>query len=83
MGPYQKRPKKAIATTAKNFGIAYNSGGSGVLEYELEVASFQLILQYSTGRFGLNKKIIKNAAAIEILAKGPIPVKEVTRLLKR
>jgi len=65
-GAISEKARKAIATVAKNLGIAYNSGEGGVLEYELEVASSQLILQYSTGRFGLNKEIIKKAAAIEI-----------------
>ncbi|KUK01933.1 MAG: Archaeal glutamate synthase [Methanobacteriaceae archaeon 41_258] len=65
-GAISEKAKKATATTAKNLGIAYNSGEGGVLEYELEVASSQIILQYSTGRFGLNKEIIKKAAAIEI-----------------
>ncbi|HHW16418.1 MAG TPA: DUF2769 domain-containing protein [Methanothermobacter sp.] len=65
-GAISEKAKKAIATAAKRLGVAYNSGEGGVLEYELEVASSQLILQYSTGRFGLNKHIIEKAAAIEI-----------------
>jgi len=65
-GAISEKAKKAIATVAKKLKIAYNSGEGGVLEYELEVASSQLILQYSTGRFGLNNEIIKKAAAIEI-----------------
>ncbi|MEM4525020.1 MAG: glutamate synthase-related protein [Methanothermobacter sp.] len=65
-GAISEKAKKAIALAAKRTGIAYNTGEGGVLQYELKVASSQLILQYSTGRFGLNKDIIKNAAAIEI-----------------
>ncbi|MCK9152222.1 glutamate synthase-related protein [Methanobacterium alcaliphilum] len=65
-GAVSKKVKEIIATVAKNTGIGFNSGEGGVLKTDLELAASQLIIQYSTGRFGLNENILKQASAIEI-----------------
>src|SRR5690606_10735585 len=57
---------QAIASAARDLGIGFNSGEGGVLEYELNEAGRQLIVQYSTGRFGITEDILRKAAAIEI-----------------
>jgi methylamine---glutamate N-methyltransferase subunit C len=64
-GAVSKITKLVIAKTAKNLDIGFNSGEGGVLTEELE-SSPNMVVQYSTGRFGVDEKILKNAAAIEI-----------------
>jgi glutamate synthase domain-containing protein 2 len=46
--------------------IGFNSGEGGVLSEELQMSEDNLIVQYSTGRFGVDENLLKTAAAIEI-----------------
>jgi glutamate synthase domain-containing protein 2 len=64
-GAVSKITKLVISKTASNLNIGYNSGEGGVLTEELE-KNTNMIVQYSTGRFGVDEKILKSAAAIEI-----------------
>lgn len=65
-GAVSRKTRQAIASAARDLGIGFNSGEGGVLEYELNEAGRQLIVQYSTGRFGITEDILRKAAAIEI-----------------
>jgi glutamate synthase domain-containing protein 2 len=65
-GAVSGKTRAVISNTAKNLNIGFNSGEGGVTNEEMEVASSQLIVQYSTGRFGLTKNILKKASAVEI-----------------
>lgn len=65
-GAVSKNVKLTIAETAKNLGIAYNSGEWGILTEEIKNAKKHLIGQYATGRFGINEDIIKMVGAVEI-----------------
>ncbi|MDI9615386.1 glutamate synthase-related protein [Methanothermobacter sp.] len=65
-GAVSKNTRMAIASAAARLGIGFNSGEGGVLEYEMEKAGDYLIVQYSTGRFGVTEDILQRAAAIEI-----------------
>ncbi len=65
-GAVSKITKEVIAKTASTLKIGFNSGEGGVLDYEIQNNPHNIIVQYSTGRFGVDEKILKNAAAIEI-----------------
>ena len=65
-GAVSKSVKLVIADVASKFKIAFNPGEGGVLEEEIARSSDQIIVQYSTGRFGVNDEILKKAAAVEI-----------------
>ncbi|MBI5681335.1 MAG: DUF2769 domain-containing protein [Methanobacterium sp.] len=65
-GAVCKNVKLVIAKVARELEIAFNSGEGGILNEELEIARNQMIIQYSTGRFGINEKLLKSAAAVEI-----------------
>lgn len=56
---------KCLAKAAKSLGIYYNSGEGGLHE-ELYKYGENTIVQVASGRFGVEKKCLKNAAAIEI-----------------
>ena len=64
-GAISKEAKIALAKGASLAGTMTNTGEGGMLSEERENAKF-LIIQYSTGRFGINEKILKRADAIEI-----------------
>jgi len=64
-GALSKEAKIALAKASKIAGTATNTGEGGMLPEERENANI-LIAQYSTGRFGVDEKYIKNADAIEI-----------------
>lgn len=64
-GSVSKNVKLAIAKGSKELDIAYNSGEGGVLPEEPEIDA-KLIRQYSTGKFGITEKVLKEAKAIEI-----------------
>jgi glutamate synthase domain-containing protein 2 len=57
--------KMALAKASKLVNTIANTGEGGMLEQERESAK-KLIIQYSTGRFGINEEILKKADAIEI-----------------
>ena len=65
-GAVSKKAKLVIAETASKLKIGFNSGEGGVLSEELYQNSENIIVQYSTGRFGVDEKLLKNAGAIEI-----------------
>lgn len=65
-GAVSKNVKLAIAKVAFELKIAFNSGEGGILNEELEIARNQMIIQYSTGRFGITEKLLKSGAAVEI-----------------
>lgn len=65
-GAVSKNVRLVIAQTANKLKTAFNSGEGGVLKEELNRAKENMIVQYSTGRFGVNEEILKSAAAVEI-----------------
>jgi len=64
-GAVSKSTKSVISRTAEKLNVGFNSGEGGVLDEELS-RSETMIVQYSTGRFGVEEELLKNAAAIEI-----------------
>jgi glutamate synthase domain-containing protein 2 len=64
-GAVSKNVRLVIGQTATDLGFGFNSGEGGVLENEHQFSDY-MVVQYSTGRYGLDEKLIKNAAAIEI-----------------
>ncbi len=64
-GALSREAKTALAKAATLAGTIENSGEGGVLPEEREFAE-RLIIQYSTGRFGINEEVLKKADAIEI-----------------
>lgn len=65
-GAVSKNVKQVVLTTAEKLGIGFNSGEGGLMEEEKTRGWSQRILQYSTGRFGLDDELIKQAQAVEI-----------------
>jgi glutamate synthase domain-containing protein 2 len=65
-GATSKKVKLVIAQVATNLKIAFNSGEGGILEEELNAAPDYLIGQYATGGFGVDEKMLKRVAAVEI-----------------
>jgi glutamate synthase domain-containing protein 2 len=57
--------KIALAKASELAGTIANTGEGGMLEGEREF-SRRLIIQYSTGRFGISEDVLKKADAIEI-----------------
>jgi len=64
-GALSKEAKIALAKASTLAGTIANTGEGGVLKEEREFAKY-LIIQYSTGRFGITEEILKKADAIEI-----------------
>ncbi|MBT7307509.1 MAG: 4Fe-4S binding protein [Gammaproteobacteria bacterium] len=72
-GALSREAKIALAQASARVGSAANSGEGGMLPEERAAAS-QYILQYSTGRFGINDEVLQQADAIEIkLGQGAKP----------
>ncbi len=65
-GAVSKNTKLTIAETASKLNIGFNSGEGGVLEEELQAAENNLIIQYSTGRFGIDEDLLSKGSAVEI-----------------
>jgi glutamate synthase domain-containing protein 2 len=65
-GAVSKATKLVIAETAKKLNIGFNSGEGGVLSEEIQDNRENIIVQYSTARFGVDEKLLKSGAAIEI-----------------
>ncbi|MBZ2165741.1 glutamate synthase-related protein [Methanobacterium spitsbergense] len=65
-GAVSRITRLVISGTASKLKIGFNSGEGGVLTEEIEDSMGNIIVQYSTGRFGVDEKILKNAGAIEI-----------------
>ncbi len=64
-GAISKEAKIALAKASTLAGTVANTGEGGMLPEERESAK-HLIIQYSTGRFGISEEILKKADAIEI-----------------
>ena len=65
-GAVSRRLKLAIAGASAKTGFGFNTGEGGILDEELATAPKTLIMQYSTGRFGITEEKLKQAAAVEI-----------------
>jgi len=64
-GALSKETKISLAKASTISGTIENTGEGGVLPEEREFSK-KLIIQYSTGRFGITEEILKQADAIEI-----------------
>ncbi len=64
-GALSKEAKIALAKASTEAGIIASTGEGGMLPEERESAD-KLILQYSTGRFGISEETLQKADAIEI-----------------
>ena len=64
-GALSKEAKIALAKASTMTGTMENTGEGGMLPEEREFSE-KLIIQYSTGRFGITEEILKKADAIEI-----------------
>jgi glutamate synthase domain-containing protein 2 len=64
-GAVSKEAKIVLAKASTLAGTIENTGEGGVLPEEREFSE-KLIIQYSTGRFGIKDEILKKADAIEI-----------------
>ena len=74
-GAVSKNVKVIISQVAAQENILFNSGEGGVLPEELS-AKDHLIVQYSTGRFGVTEALIQQAAGVEIrFSQGAYPGK--------
>jgi len=74
-GAVSKNVKLIISQVAAQEKIAFNSGEGGVLPEEL-MAKDHLIVQYSTGRFGISETLLEQAAGVEIrFSQGAYPGK--------
>jgi len=65
-GAVSRRLKLAIAMASAKLGFGFNTGEGGILDEELEISPRTLIIQYSTGRFGITEEKLSKAAAVEI-----------------
>jgi len=64
-GAISRETKIALAKASTLAGTIENTGEGGMLPEEREFSK-RLIIQYSTGRFGISEEILKKADAIEI-----------------
>jgi glutamate synthase domain-containing protein 2 len=64
-GALSKEAKMALALSSSRAGTIANTGEGGMLDEERKLAK-HITLQYSTGRFGVSKKRLKQADMIEI-----------------
>lgn len=64
-GALSKEAKIALAKASTLAGTMENTGEGGMLPEEREFSK-HLIIQYSTGRFGITEEILKKADAVEI-----------------
>lgn len=64
-GALSREAKTALAKASTLAGTMENTGEGGMLPEEKKYSKY-LIVQYSTGRFGITEKIFKKADAIEI-----------------
>jgi glutamate synthase domain-containing protein 2 len=65
-GGISKNVKLVISKTAEKLKIGFNSGEGGIIDEEKKIGPDYRIIQYSTGRFGIDEEILKSASAIEI-----------------
>ncbi|BDZ70971.1 glutamate synthase-related protein [Methanobacterium petrolearium] len=65
-GAVSRNVRLVISQTAAKLNIGFNSGEGGVLPEERKISPERMIVQYSTGRFGLDEELLKSAGAVEI-----------------
>ncbi len=65
-GAVSKNVKSIIAETASKLKIGFNSGEGGLTPEEKVKGVDYRVIQYSTGRFGIDEEILKSASAVEI-----------------
>jgi len=64
-GAVSKEVIRVISCAAPELKMAFNSGEGGVIPEQLDGRGY-LIVQFSTGRFGITDEILKSGAAVEI-----------------
>jgi glutamate synthase domain-containing protein 2 len=64
-GALSKEAKTVLAKASTLAGTIENTGEGGMLPEEREFSE-KLIVQYSTGRFGITEEVLKKADAVEI-----------------
>ncbi len=65
-GAVSRNVRMVIAETAKKLNIGFNSGEGGILQEEREIAAERMIVQFSTGRYGITQEVLKKSSAVEI-----------------
>jgi methylamine---glutamate N-methyltransferase subunit C len=65
-GAVSKNVRLVLATVASKLNLGLNSGEDFVLPEELDIASKNLLVQYSVNRFGVTEDVLKMAAGVEI-----------------
>jgi len=65
-GAVSKNVRMVLAKVALKLNLGINSGEDIVLPEEMDIASKNLIVQYSTGRVRITEEILKKSSAIEI-----------------
>jgi methylamine---glutamate N-methyltransferase subunit C len=65
-GAVSRNVRLVLAKVASKLGLGVNSGEDIVLPEELNIASKNLIVQYSTGPFRVTEEILKKSSAVEI-----------------
>lgn len=65
-GAVSRNVHLVISKTAQKLDVGFNTGEGGVLDEERSITPEMMIVQYSTGRFGVDDQLLKSAAAVEI-----------------
>ncbi len=65
-GAVSKKVRLVLARVASKLNLGVNSGEDIVLPEELDIASKNLIVQYSTGKFRITEETLKKSSAVEI-----------------
>ena len=65
-GAVSKNVRLVLAKVASKLNLGINSGEDIVLPEEMEIASKNLVVQYSTGRVRITEEILKKSSAVEI-----------------
>src|SRR4030067_147478 len=65
-GAVSKNVRVVLAKVASKLNLGVNSGEDIVLPEELDIASKNLVVQYSTGSHRIAEEILKKSSAIEI-----------------
>jgi glutamate synthase domain-containing protein 2 len=65
-GAVSRNVRMVLAKVASKLDLGLNSGEDIVLPEELNIASKNLVVQYSTGRFGTIEETLKKSSAVEI-----------------
>ncbi len=65
-GAVSRNVRLVVSKTASMMNIGFNTGEGGVLDEERSTAPEMMIVQYSTGRFGVDDQLLQSAAAVEV-----------------